>query len=450
MALGSGSIDCEYSEIEGGLYKNDKAFEKMSNLQFLRIGDTHPRTLRLLDWDGFPMTCLPCNFNPEFLVEIYMPSSNLEKLNLKRMYLRDSKNLKEVPDLSTATNLWKLDLSGCSSLVELSSSIGNATNLNELFLSRCSSLVELPSSIGTATKLKRLNLSDCSSLVELPFSIGNATNLKELDLGGCTSLVELPSSIGNLHKLSSFTLKGCSKIENPFRLNGTAIQKLPSWIMLWSHLYHLAMPYSESLMTSPHAFDLITELHVCDQRIRELAPWIKEMSRLRKLVMSGCTKLVSLPQLPDALRYYAENCEALERLDSSSSLQHVGGNFGNCCKLNQEARELIIRTCRFAVLPGEQIPMYFLWQATGSSLLMKGNGMDHIPLMGCVLVVNKVGDRRKKEMVPPRFPVLNEHLYTFEIDEKEVSCGDPSVFEFEVRDKRWEVRECGLNLVAQL
>ncbi|KAF2569295.1 hypothetical protein F2Q68_00028044 [Brassica cretica] len=512
-------IDCEYSDIEGGLYKNDKAFEKMSNLQFLRIGDTHPRvhlpqslkylpqTLRLLDWDGFPMTSLPSNFSPEFLVEIYMPSSNLEKLwegnqtirNLKRMYFRDSKNLKEVPDLSMATNLWKLDLSGCSSLVELPPSIGNATNLNELFLSRCSSLVELSSSIGTATKLKRLNLSDCSSLVELPFSIGNATNLTELDLGGCTSLVELPSSIGNLHKLLSFTLKDCSKIEEPLpvninmkslrildladcsllktfpevyaniqrlSLNGTAIQKLPSSITSWTHLYHLAVPYSENLMTSLHAFDLITELHVCDQRIQELGPWIKEMTRLRKLVISGCTKLVSLPQLPDSLRYLeAENCESLERLDSSS-LQDVGANFGNCFKLKQEARELIIRTCRFAVLPGEQMPMYFLWQATGSSLLMKGNGMDPIPLMGCVLVVNKVGDskeemdvyycikdgttcvRHRSRIHSQRFPVLNEHLYTFEIEEKEVCCRESSVFEFEVRDKKWEVRECGLNLVA--
>lgn len=100
---------------------------------------------------------------------------------------------------------------------------------------------------------------------------------------------------------------------------------------------------------------------------------------------------------------------------------------------------------------------------------MKGNGMDHIPLMGCVLVVNKIGDRRKEEMDvyycikdgttsvrhrsgihSQRFPLLNEHLYTLEIEEKEVSCGDSSVFEFEVRDKKWEVRECGLNLVPQL
>ncbi|CAN7079504.1 unnamed protein product, partial [Brassica oleracea var. botrytis] len=461
-------IDCKYAEIEDRLYKNDKGFEKMSNLQFLRIGGTYPRvhlpqslkylprTLRLLDWDGFPMTCLPPNFSPEFLVEIYMPSSNLEKLwegsqiitNLKRIYPRDSENLKEVHDLSTATNLWKLDLSGCSSLVELPSSIGNATNLNELFISRCSSLVDLPSSLGNATKLKKLNLSDCSSLVELPYSIGNATNLSELDLRDCSSLVELPSSIGNLQKLSSFILKGCSKIEavpvninmkslrildltdcsllktfpeiyaniQRLMINGTAIEDIPSSLTLWSHLYHFAVSYCESLGTFTHAFDLITELYVCNKkntrtysmdqgnRIRELSPWINEMSRLRKLVISGCTKLVPLPQLPDPLRYLkAENCESLERLDSSSSFKDVGANFGNCFKLNQEARELIIRTCRFTVLPCEQMPMYFLWQTT-----WKWNGTDihhhqPIPLMGfkaCVLVVNKgdaeVSDRKEE------------------------------------------------------
>uniref|UniRef100_A0A0D3DAL3 Uncharacterized protein n=1 Tax=Brassica oleracea var. oleracea TaxID=109376 RepID=A0A0D3DAL3_BRAOL len=302
--------------------------------------------------------------------------------NLKRIYPRDSENLKEVHDLSTATNLWKLDLSGCSSLVELPSSIGNATNLNELFISRCSSLVDLPSSLGNATKLKKLNLSDCSSLVELPYSIGNATSLLELDLRDCSSLVELPSSIGNLQKLSSFILKGCSKIEavlvninmkslrildltdcsllktfpeiyaniQRLMINGTAIEDIPSSLTLWSHLYHFAVSYCESLGTFTHAFDLITELYVCNKKIQELAPWIKEMSRLRRLTISGCTKLVSLMQLPDSLETLeAKNCESLERLDSSfpnknlhkldlsgcSSLVKLPSSIGNATNLKE-------------------------------------------------------------------------------------------------------------------
>ena len=74
--------------LEKELKISDQAFERMSNLQFLRL-DSHyfyhillvrtnsqyilesvnclPRKVRLLDWSTFPMTCLPSNFNPELL-----------------------------------------------------------------------------------------------------------------------------------------------------------------------------------------------------------------------------------------------------------------------------------------------------------------------------------------------------------------------------------------------
>ncbi|KAH0923963.1 hypothetical protein HID58_023981 [Brassica napus] len=174
-------IDCEYAEIEDGLYKNDKAFEKMSNLQFLRISDTHPRMHLPQNWDGFPFffeqhwdgfpkTCLPPNLSPEFLVEIYMPSSNLEKL-------------------------WE----------------------------------------GS-----QLISHDCSSLKTFPKI---STNIERL------------------------------------KIKGTAIEDIPSSI--WSHLHHLAMLYSENLGKSRNAFGLIPVQCLCDKRIRELSPWIKEMSHLR-------------------------------------------------------------------------------------------------------------------------------------------------------------------------
>jgi len=73
-------------------------------------------------------------------------------------------------------------------------------------------LKELPD-FSTATNLQTLILCGCSSLVELPYSIGSANNLQKLHLCRCTSLVELPASIGNLHKLQNVTLKGCSKLE---------------------------------------------------------------------------------------------------------------------------------------------------------------------------------------------------------------------------------------------
>ncbi|CAN6849194.1 unnamed protein product [Brassica oleracea] len=255
---------------------SERAFEGMSNLQFLRLGPEIDgggdafhliggqsylsRKLRLLNWSYFPLTCLHCIPKPELLVELIMPDSKLERLwertkplsNLKWVDLAHSKNLKDVSSLSTATSLQELNLRGCSSLVELPSSIGNAIHLKKLNLTGCSSLLELPSSIGNATDLQFLSLSNCSSLVELPSSIGNAignlehlyfsncsslvgvpssignaTNLRNLDFSRCSSLVELPASIGNLHKLRSLILRECCKLEAlPVNINFKSLMRL--------------------------------------------------------------------------------------------------------------------------------------------------------------------------------------------------------------------------------
>ncbi|KFK25888.1 hypothetical protein AALP_AA8G175200 [Arabis alpina] len=179
-------LDLTLSKPDDALYiTSERAFERMTNLQFLRIRgrlylpqklNSISRKLILLDWDEFPMICLPSNFNSTFLVDLRMQRSKLEKLwddtqllpNLKWMDLGYSVNLKELPDLSTATNLELLLLNECSNLLELPSSIGNAINLKRLLLEGCTSLVELPSSIGNATNLETLELSECSSLLSRP------------------------------------------------------------------------------------------------------------------------------------------------------------------------------------------------------------------------------------------------------------------------------------------
>lgn len=91
-------IDFKYSEITDELYRSDRAFERMSSLQFLRLYgklvtifnpyrayisqsmNYLPRKVRLLHWEHFPMKCMPSSFSPEFLVELNMPDSELETL----------------------------------------------------------------------------------------------------------------------------------------------------------------------------------------------------------------------------------------------------------------------------------------------------------------------------------------------------------------------------------
>ncbi|XP_023641389.1 disease resistance protein TAO1 [Capsella rubella] len=185
-------IHLNSSELLGELIISEKAFKGMSNLQFLRIkcGRSEKvylpqglkylsQKLRLLEWDHFPMTCLPSKFCAKYIVELSLQHSKLEKMweghmplvNLKRMNLFHSKNLKELPDFSTATNLQTLILCGCSSLVELPYSIGNAINLQKLHLCRCTGLVELPNSIVNLHKLQNVTLKGCSKLKALPTNI---------------------------------------------------------------------------------------------------------------------------------------------------------------------------------------------------------------------------------------------------------------------------------------
>ncbi|CAA7053862.1 unnamed protein product [Microthlaspi erraticum] len=111
-----------------------------------------PPRLRLLRWEVYPGKCLPFTFTPEHLVELNLVHSKLEKLwqgtqpltNLKRMDLSLVLNLKELPDLSYATNLEKLAVDGCYSLVEIPSSIGNLPKLEELQMAFCIKLQVAP------------------------------------------------------------------------------------------------------------------------------------------------------------------------------------------------------------------------------------------------------------------------------------------------------------------
>ncbi|XP_056851847.1 LOW QUALITY PROTEIN: probable disease resistance protein RPP1 [Raphanus sativus] len=504
---------------------SERAFEGMSNLQFLRLkverdggGDEFhlfggpsylSRKLRLLEWRYFPMTCLNCIPNPELLVELIMVCSNLEKLwdgtkplrNLKWVDLWGSKNLKDVSSLSTATSLEELDLTGCSSLMELPSSIGNAIHLKSLDLGGCSSLVELPSSIGNATNLQFLSLrscsslvelpscigyairnleeldfSDCSSLVGVPSSIGNTTNLTRLDFSRCSSLVELPASIGNLQELETLLLKECCKLEvlpaninlkslseldltdcslvkifpeistniKSMNLTGTAVKQVPSSIRLWHNLIDLFMINTE---------------------IQEISPSIKITSRLRRLVLKGCKDLLALPQLPSSLlELDAENCESLERLDCSFLNQKIDLNFANCFKLNKEARDVIIQTStnKVKTLPGKEMPNYFNYQANGGSLVIKLNERTSPSSMICkafillvckdeveaakgeyVRVYHGIKQNRLDVRCSPSLRILyrplTEHLYIFEF-QADMTSGE-LFFEFKINIDEWPINK---------
>uniref|UniRef100_A0A1J3GLG0 Putative WRKY transcription factor 19 n=1 Tax=Noccaea caerulescens TaxID=107243 RepID=A0A1J3GLG0_NOCCA len=187
--------------------------------------DTLPDELRLLHWEYYPLKYLPKKFDPENLVEVNMPYSKMEKLwegkknlgKLKKIKLSHSRKLTDIMMLSEAMNLEQIDLEGCTSLVDVSTSIPLSGKVVSLNMKDCSSLRTLPAMVGL-TSLKLLSLTDCSELEEIQ---DFAPNLKQLYLAG-TLIRELPLSIENIGQLVTLDLENCRRLQHlPFGIRNS-------------------------------------------------------------------------------------------------------------------------------------------------------------------------------------------------------------------------------------
>nr|AXU93570.1 RPP4/RPP5-like protein [Arabidopsis thaliana] len=155
-------------------YLNLTGCPNLRNFPAIKMGcsDNLPAGLDYLDC---LMRCMPCEFRPEQLTFLDVSGYKLEKLwegiqslgSLEEMDLSESENLTEIPDLSKATNLKRLYLNGCKSLVTLPSTIGNLQKLICLYMKRCTGLEVLPTDVNLSS-LDILDLSGCSSLRTFP------------------------------------------------------------------------------------------------------------------------------------------------------------------------------------------------------------------------------------------------------------------------------------------
>ncbi|KAH0883353.1 hypothetical protein HID58_059449 [Brassica napus] len=274
------------SEMKDTLCFGEEVFEGMTNLRFLRIygisqedkeiglefrhlnlstlkwwdGSRKPlkegkyymgRQLRLLEWWGYPMWRLPSYICAENLVELIMPDSRLTMLwtgvqllnNLKKIDLRRSKKLNELPNLSTATNLEELYLEDCWSLWKITSSIRYLKKLRKLDMKRCKELLLLPTDIDLES-LHSLNLSGCSKLESFPHISRNISNLV-LDE---TKIEEVPERIEDISGLNYILMTGFSNLKY-FSSN---ISKLKHFEMICSFLHGIV--YSIFIVPIPIIF----------------------------------------------------------------------------------------------------------------------------------------------------------------------------------------------------
>ncbi|KAL6329172.1 hypothetical protein AAG906_011631 [Vitis piasezkii] len=339
--------------------------------------------LRYLCWDSYPLDSLPSNFDGKNLVELHLKYSNIKQLwqgnkyleSLKVIDLSYSEKLVQMPEFSSLSNLERLILKGCVSLIDFHPSIGGLKKLTTLNLKGCLKIKGLPSSISNLESLEFLDLSKCSSFCKFSEIHGNMRCLQEpylketatkdlptkkfpviqrnmrslRSLYLCkTAIRELPSSI-DLESVEILDLSNCFKFEK-FSENGakmkslrqldltnTAIKELPTGIANWESLPTLDLSKCSKFEKFPEIQGNMRSLKMLllnNTAIKGLPDSIGYLESLKILNVSDCSKFEKFPEKGGNMK----NLESLWFLDLSNcskfeKFPEKGGNMKSLRKL---------------------------------------------------------------------------------------------------------------------
>lgn len=243
-------------------------------------------------------------------------------LKLKRIDLRNSRFLKELPDLSNAPNVERIVARGCTDLVNIPTPSNKLESLDYLDLSGCSKLTDFPE---ISWNIKSLFLAD-SGIQEIPPSIENFHQLVHLDMKGCKMLKNVAHIGQNLEKLEFVDLSGCSSVTSfpeiscnvkEILLNETSIEEIPSRIKCMRKL-------------------VLLELKNCP-RLKNLPSSICELKSLVELNLSGSSNYTNFPEITeimDSLKYLSLKGSAIKALPSLENLTGlISLDLENCTSL---------------------------------------------------------------------------------------------------------------------
>uniref|UniRef100_A0A7N2RAY1 TIR domain-containing protein n=1 Tax=Quercus lobata TaxID=97700 RepID=A0A7N2RAY1_QUELO len=303
----------------------------MGKVQFLEGLSYLSNELRVIEWHGYHLKCLPTNFQPNKLVELRMHCSGIKQLwkgnlifdELNLIDLNDSQNLIKTLDFSRVPNLKQLILQHCIRLSKIHASLGNLKWLTRLDVNGC---------------LEELDVSG-TAITELPSSIVLLKNLKVLSLCGCEGLSSMSSN-----KIFSFTLMPKRRVDPTGMLEHSLSN-------LWS-LTKLNLSYC-NLQAIPDSLGCLHSLSHLDLRANifvGLPESTTGLSNLKSLFLSGCTHLRSLPKLPlNNHDIYADGCTSLDTLPLRPDANfHPFIHLVNCTKLidNQDYPDICLAMLR--------------------------------------------------------------------------------------------------------
>jgi hypothetical protein len=295
-------------EIEAMTTLRADALAQMSRLKLLELQGLYfsgslnflSSELGYLHWDKYPFTCLPSSFEPDKLVELILPHSNIRKLwkgtkalpNLIYIDLSHSRNLIKMPSFLDIPNLERLDLEGCIKLMQIDPSIGILRRLSDLNLKNCTNLVSIPNNIFGLSSLEYLNLSGCQKLL-------NNKLLKRQRQIENLEILDRKESTTQYQSKALTVLKPFFWFWETFQKQDSVCLLLPSSSHL-SCLQYLDLSFC-NLVEVPNAIGwlhCLESLNLGGNNFVTLPSSIKELSKLRELNLEHCKQLKYFPELP--------------------------------------------------------------------------------------------------------------------------------------------------------
>ncbi|KAM0042180.1 putative TIR domain, AAA+ ATPase domain, P-loop containing nucleoside triphosphate hydrolase [Helianthus debilis subsp. tardiflorus] len=266
----------------------------MKKLKFLRISNVHfPEGLnylsddiRIIEWYGCSLESFPPLFQPKHIFEVEMCSSQLKTLwtkdlelpNLRSINLSFSKNLTCIPNLTSALNLEKLNLEGCTNLTSLHESVLLLKRLRYLNLKGCACLQSLGRSHMEMEALEALLLSGCSKLEYIPEFGKNMKRLEHLYVDG-TRIKKLPENLGEMCDLRNLDASGTFIEELPLYIYGLKKLRL-------LHVNRCRLSFKTGCFLNPNLHTLSSSLKEVDLSYCNLS-----------VVPDGIGLLLTLPKL---------------------------------------------------------------------------------------------------------------------------------------------------------
>ena len=349
-----------------------------------------------------------------------LPFELLQDLkNLEVIDLSECRKLMELPDLSKASRLRWVNLSGCENLYDLHPSVLSADTLVTLILDRCKNLTSVKSD-KCLKSLKKISVNGCLSLKE--FAVWSDL-IEILDLSK-TTIETLHTSIGHLNNLKSLNLEGlrlnhvlkelsCLKSLKDLNLSRSGLEFDKGQLhVLFNGLLSLQILHLKdcsNLFELPDNISVLSELHelrLDGSSIKTLPASIKHLQKLETLSLENCNQLLSLPELPPLIKeFYANNCTSLGSVSNLKNLanemmgkrKHI--SFKDSLKLDEYSRysiteslHLTMMTAAFhnvllkafdtnihsynynkvqACLPGSNVSRHFTNRTTKSSITIR-------------------------------------------------------------------------------